>query len=92
MSDPALPLVQLKAQQYGFVQPSERKTKRFKIILPYNKVIHFGLKKAKTYVDHGDEAKRKAWRARMEKVTDDDGNFVYQDQTSPLYWSYHLLW
>jgi hypothetical protein len=39
------------------LQASPRKGKRFRLVLP-NKVIDFGQKGGKTYIDHGDKRKR----------------------------------
>ena len=72
---------------FGF---STVKNKRFYVI--YNdKIINFGSKNGETFIDHGDEKKRKAWRARHGKIYNKNG-LAYEDKTSPEYYSWNLLW
>jgi hypothetical protein len=69
---------------------SRVKGKRFYVI--YNDhVINFGSKDGETYIDHGDEKKRKAWKARHGKIYNKNG-LAYQDKMSPEYYSWNLLW
>jgi hypothetical protein len=57
-----------------------------------NKKIHFGSDVGKTYLDHGDETIRNAWRARHHKIKNKNGEYVYKLKTSPSFWADNLLW
>ena len=46
------------------IQKSTRKGKRFMATYANGKVIHFGSSVGKSYIDHGDKAKRKAYLER----------------------------
>lgn len=82
-----------KALDYGATHfgESTRVNKRF-YVLYRGKYIHFGSKFGATYIDHGDEVKRKNWMARHSKIINKDGIPFYKIKTSPEYWSWHLLW
>ena len=93
MSDPrGIPYeVQKRANNLGYsVYLSHRKGKRFYVIYKSHK-IHFGLKNGMTFIDHHDKAKKKAWRARHSKILI-DGKPAYQIKSSPLFWSWAILW
>ena len=77
----------LGATEFGM---SGTKTKRFYVIYN-NKIINFGAKNGKTFIDHGDIFLRKNWRARHMKIMK-NGAPAYKDKTSPSFWSYHILW
>jgi len=70
---------------------SKAKEKRFYVIYK-NKRINFGLKGGSAFIDHGDEAKRKAWLARHKKIRKKDGSLAHLNKTSPSYWSTQILW
>ena len=67
------------------VSNSNRKDKRYKVMYD-NKVIHFGSREGRTYIDHGDDNKKKAWLARHSKLSN------FDDDTKPSFWSRWLLW
>lgn len=46
------------------IQSSTRKDKKLMATFANGKVVHFGAKGSKTYLDHGDKAKREAYLAR----------------------------
>jgi hypothetical protein len=72
---------------------SGRKGKRFMVDIgdPIKRRIHFGSKTGQTYLDHGDNQKRKAWKARHLKIMK-QGKPAYLDKSSPEFYSWHLLW
>lgn len=72
---------------------STRKGKRFFVDIgdPTIKSIHFGSKGGQTFIDHKDEKKRKAWRARHSKIMK-DGKPAYKNKDSPEFYSWNLLW
>jgi len=75
------------------LQISEKKGKRFKIILD-DREIHFGsypYTGKGTFIDHHDENIKKAWQARHSKIMK-NGKPAYLDVTSPEFYSWHLLW
>lgn len=76
------------------LQISNRKNKRFKILSPSGKYIHFGLYPYKgkgTYIDHFNPNIRKAWKARHSKILK-DGKPAYLNPESPEYYSWNILW
>lgn len=72
---------------------STRKGKRLFVDIgdPIKKRIHFGAKGGQTFIDHKDEKKRKAWRARHSKIMK-DGKPAYKNKDSPEFYSWFLLW
>ena len=56
------------------------------------KIINFGSKNGETFLDHGDENKKKAWYARHSKILDKQGKKVINDPTSPSYYASRVLW
>ncbi len=69
------------------LQPSTRKDKKLMAIFDNGKVVHFGAKNSKTYLDHGDGAKRRAYIARHAKGGED-----WLDPYTPGALSRWLLW
>ena len=78
----------LGATDFGI---SKAKNKRYFVVYN-NKIINFGSKDGFTFIDHKDEKKRKAWRARHIKIKNKQGEHVYKLKSSPSYWSWNLLW
>jgi hypothetical protein len=73
---------------------SNIKNKRFSIRSPKGRLIHFGLYpfKTGTYIDHRDDKKRAAWRARHSKIKTKNGDYAYLDPEQPSFYSWHILW
>lgn len=71
---------------------SERKTKRFKILTPDNKWIHFGLKGGSTFIDHKDKKKKEAYIARHSKIKLKDGSLAVNKILSSAWLSLNILW
>jgi hypothetical protein len=80
--------ISLGATEFG---PSKVKNKRFYVIYKGHR-INFGSDTNNTFIDHGDEKLRKAWRARHSKIKLKDGRLAYTVPTQPEYYSWHLLW
>jgi hypothetical protein len=78
----------LGASEFG---KSKAKNKRF-FVVHGGKKMNFGSDTNNTFIDHGDEIKRKAWKARHSKIKKKDGGFAYLDKHQPEFWSWHLLW
>jgi hypothetical protein len=74
---------------------AKAKNKRFSIVSPAGKKINFGLwpfQGKGSFLDHGDNTIREAWRARHSKILLKDGKEAYKDKESPEYYSWHILW
>jgi hypothetical protein len=80
--------LKLGATEFG---QSRVKNKRFYVIYQ-GKRINFGSDVGKTYIDHRDFNKMKAWYSRHKKITNKDGRVVINLKTSPSYWSARILW
>lgn len=83
-----------KSKGLSEVQISLAKDKRFAIRSPSGKLVNFGLwpfNGKGTFLDHGDEKIRQAWRARHSKIMR-QGKPAYQDPESPDYYSWNILW
>lgn len=80
--------LKLGATAFGY---SQTKNKRFYVIYQ-GKTINFGDKHGSTFIDHGDEIKRKNWRARHSKIKNSDGVPAHLIKTQASYWSWSLLW
>jgi hypothetical protein len=78
----------LRASDFG---KSKKKNKRFYVIYD-GKIINFGSSVGKTYYDHKDKIKRKAWYARHSKIKDKNNKLVINNPYSPSYWSAKILW
>jgi hypothetical protein len=79
----------------GTIEISKAKNKRFVIIRPDGKRINFGLfpfSGEGTFLDHGDEKIKKAWRARHSKILLKDGTPAYMSKDSPDYFAWRILW
>ena len=70
---------------------SNTKGKRYDVKYD-NKWIPFGSATGKTFIDHKDKDKKKAWQARHSKIKNKDGQLVHKLKTSPSYWSWNILW
>ena len=78
----------LGASDFG---KSTRVHKRYYVV--YNeKIIHFGSATGQTYIDHKDDKKMKAWKARHSEIINKNNIPFYKIKESPEYWSWHLLW
>jgi hypothetical protein len=78
----------LGASEFGI---SKTKNKRFYVIYN-NKKINFGSTTNNTFIDHGDQDKRRAWFSRHSNIKNKNGELVYKLKSSPDYWSYNILW
>ena len=68
------------------IEKSTRAGKRFMATYANGKVVHFGQAGGKTYIDHGDKAKREAYLTRHKKREN------WNDPYSPGALSRWLLW
>jgi len=76
----------MKKEEY-ILKKSNKKGKRYEIVMPSFGHSHsFGSKEGQTYIDHKNEDKKNAWKARH-KV-----NPNYNSKHSGIYHSRKLLW
>ena len=81
-----------KARTFGATEFGLSKTKNKRFYVIYNNTkINFGSKVGKTYIDHHDDNKRKAWRARHINILK-DGKPAYKNKMSPEFWNWNLTW
>ena len=71
---------------------STRKNNKYMVVLPNDKVIHFGSPKYEDFTIHKDEERRVQYLARAKKIKNKKGELTYENIESPNYWSVHLLW
>ena len=81
---------------------STRKHKKYSVITPSGKVVHFGDKRYGQFkdkalgvysnLDHSDTARRRSYRRRARGIKNKNGKAVFQDKESPAYYSYRFLW
>jgi hypothetical protein len=81
---------------------STRKHKKYSVITPSGKVVHFGDKRYGHFkdkalgvykdLDHNDTARRRSYRRRARGIKNRQGKAVYNDKESPAYYSYNYLW
>lgn len=67
---------------------SSRKTKKFMVITPDNKAVHFGAMGYEDYTKHKSEERRQKYRRRAENIK---GNWK-QDKYSPNNLAINILW
>ena len=81
-----------KALKLGASDLGESNVKGKRLYVIYNgKRINFGSDVGQTYIDHGDNKKRKAWRARHSQILR-GGIPAYKQKDSGSYWSWKILW
>ena len=84
-------------------EKSTRPNKKYSVITPAGKKIHFGEASMEHYKDttglgiwshkdHLDKERRKNYRARHEAIKTKDGKPAYKDKEQPAYYSYNFLW
>lgn len=75
-----------KANQMGYtIDLSNRKNKKYKVLTPDDKWVHFGDKRYEDYTYHHNEERRNQFRKRNWK-------WATAKPYSPAFLSYWLLW
>lgn len=73
------------------IEPSPRKSKRFRVFLNNGKMYDFGLLGGKTFIDHGDETKKlNYWKRHLANKT--EKRLIDNLIPSPALFSAYLLW
>jgi hypothetical protein len=82
---------------------STRKHKKYSVVTPKGKVVHFGSRtnfqykdttglRAYSHLDHLDPVRKRNYRRRARGIRNRRGKAVYRDKESPAYYSYNFLW
>ena len=82
---------------------STRKGKKYMVVAPNGKTIHFGSLsnehykdttplKLYTYLDHNDETRRAAYLARAKGIKNKKGELTYLNKNSANYYAIRWLW
>lgn len=73
------------------IKKSNRKDKRFNVIMSDNSSFHFGLKDGLTFIDHKDEVKKKNYIKRH--MANKKENYLISNLIpSPALFSMYILW
>lgn len=84
-------------------EKSNLKGKKYSVITPSGKKIHFGSSLYHHYKDttglglwshkdHNDKERREKYRARHSAIKTQEGNLAYTDKEQPAYYSWNFLW
>lgn len=68
------------------ISKSNKKDKRYKVVIDDKKTIHFGQQGGSTFVDHKNTQKKSDWIARH-KVNEN-----WTDPKTAGFWAKHILW
>ena len=82
---------------------STRKGKKYMVVAPNGKTIHFGDIKMQQYKDttglglythlnHNDEKRRASYLARAKGIKDKNGNLTWKNKNSANYYAVRWLW
>ena len=82
---------------------STRDGKKYMVVAPNGKTIHFGDIKMEqyrdttplklyTYLNHNDEKRRKSYLARAKGIKNKKGELTWKNKNSANYYSIHFLW
>lgn len=74
------------------LKKSNNKNKRYKIITPDNKNIHFGSSKHDNYTIHKNTDRKKLYINRHKKLEKNFWTHSKNNLLRPSYWSRFLLW
>jgi len=84
-------------------EKSNHKYKKYSVISPKGKIIHFGDTRYEQYkdstglgiyshLDHLDQERRKRYLARAKKIKDKNGKLTWNNPESSNYYSIRFLW
>jgi hypothetical protein len=71
---------------------SNRKNKKFKVLVDNNKIIHFGDSRYQDFTQHKDKKRQASYCKRAKGIKDKNGNLTYKNKNTANYWSYNFLW
>ena len=94
--DPALNKLKRKLKElrvpFKEAHLSDKKSKRFRIVMKDGSIVEFGAKNATTYLDNKDEKKRQSYLARASKQINNQGQKLIDLKYGPSWMSYYVLW
>ena len=76
----------------GIPVKSDRKGKKFKVLTPAGKIIHFGDSSMKDFTQHKDKKRRENYCKRSAGIRDGNGKLTKNDPESANYYSRKFLW
>lgn len=71
---------------------SDHKNKKFKVITPGGKTVHFGDSRYDDFTQHRDQNRRLSYCARAMAIRDKSGKLTAHDPESANYYATRLLW
>jgi len=82
---------------------STRKGKKYSVVTPSGKIIHFGSSEMEQYrdstglelyshLDHLDKERQRRYLARAKGIKNKDGKLTWDNPESPNYYSIRYLW
>tara|TARA_R100001463_G_scaffold27214_1_gene63208 strand:+ start:210 stop:455 length:246 start_codon:yes stop_codon:yes gene_type:complete len=76
----------------GMPVKSDRKGKKFKVLTPKGKIIHFGDSSMKDFTQHKNKKRRENYCSRSAGIRDGKGKLTKDDKESANYYSRKFLW
>jgi len=71
---------------------SDRKNKKFKVLTPKGKIIHFGYSQMEDFTQHEDKKRRESYCKRSAGIKDKQGRLTKNNKESANYYSRKFLW
>ena len=71
---------------------SDRKNKKFKVLTPKGKIIHFGYSPMEDFTQHEDKKRRESYCKRSAGIKDKQGRLTKNNKESANYYSRRHLW
>ncbi len=76
----------------GIPVKSDNKGKKFKVLTPGGKIIHFGDSSMKDFTQHKDKKRRENYCKRSAGIRDGNGKLTKDNKESANYYSRKFLW
>jgi len=76
----------------GIPVKSDNKGKKFKVLTPAGKIIHFGATGYKDFTQHKDKKRQTSYCKRAIGIRDGDGKLTKNNKESSNYYSLRVLW
>lgn len=71
---------------------SEQKHKKYKVVTPSGRTVHFGDTRYEDFTQHRDQKRRESYCTRAMAIKDKHGKLTALDPESPNYYATRLLW
>ena len=71
---------------------SKRKNKKYVVMLPGGKNLHFGSSQYPDFLIRKDKERKEKYLARAKKIKNKKGELTYENPESANFWSVNLLW